>query len=28
VGADVSVRYMPENPTKAVIARLVSRFTD
>ncbi len=28
VGAAVSVRYMPENPTKAVIAKLVSRFTD
>lgn len=28
VGADVSVRYIPENPTKAVIAKLVSRFTD
>ena len=28
VGSAVSVRYMPENPTKAVIAKLVSRFTD
>lgn len=28
VGATVGVRYMPENPTKAVIAKLVSRFTD
>lgn len=28
VGAAVSVRYMPENPTRAVIAKLVSRFTD
>jgi hypothetical protein len=28
VGAQVSIRYMPENPTKAVIAKLVSRFTD
>jgi hypothetical protein len=28
IGADVSVRYMPENPTRAVIAKLVSRFTD
>lgn len=27
-GAEVSVRYMPENPTRAVIAKLVSRFTD
>lgn len=27
-GAKVSVRYMPENPTQAVIAKLVSRFTD
>lgn len=26
-GASVSVRYLPENPTHAVIARLVSRFT-
>ncbi len=28
VGAAVSVRYIPENPTQAVIAKLVSRFTD
>ncbi len=28
VGTEVSIRYMPENPTKAVIAKLVSRFTD
>lgn len=28
VGACVSVRYIPENPTQAVIAKLVSRFTD
>jgi hypothetical protein len=28
VGAAVSVRYMAENPTKAVIAKLVSRFSD
>lgn len=28
VGTAVSVRYIPENPTKAVIAKLVSRFTD
>jgi hypothetical protein len=28
VGATVSVRYLPENPAKAVIAKLVSRFTD
>ena len=28
VGANVSVRYIPENPTRAVIAKLVSRFTD
>lgn len=27
IGAAVSVRYMPENPTNAVIAKLVSRFT-
>lgn len=27
VGASVGVRYLPENPTNAVIARLVSRFT-
>jgi hypothetical protein len=26
VGTTVSVRYLPENPTKAVIARLVSGF--
>jgi hypothetical protein len=28
VGACVGVRYLPESPTKAVIAKLVSRFTD
>jgi hypothetical protein len=28
IGASVSVRYIPENPTQAVIAKLVSRFTD
>ncbi|HKE95507.1 MAG TPA: DUF3592 domain-containing protein [Povalibacter sp.] len=27
VGARVTVRYLPENPGRAVIARLVSRFT-
>jgi hypothetical protein len=27
IGSDVSVRYLPENPTRAVIAKLVSRFT-
>ena len=27
VGATVNVRYLPENPTSAVIAKLVSRFT-
>lgn len=27
VGSRVAVRYLPENPAKAVIARLVSRFT-
>ena len=27
VGARVTVRYLPENPARAVIARLVSRFT-
>ena len=27
VGSQVSVRYLPENPRRAVIARLVSRFT-
>lgn len=26
-GASVAIRYLPENPTRAVIARLVSRFT-
>jgi hypothetical protein len=26
VGASVGVRYLPENPTNAVIAKLVSRF--
>jgi hypothetical protein len=28
VGTTVSVRYLPESPQRAVIARLVSRFTD
>jgi len=28
VGSTVSLRYLPERPTTAVIARLVSRFTD
>jgi hypothetical protein len=28
VGSVVSVRYLPESPSRAVIARLVSRFTD
>jgi hypothetical protein len=28
VGSMVSVRYLPEQPKQAVIARLVSRFTD
>jgi uncharacterized protein DUF3592 len=28
VGTTVSVRYLPEKPQAAVIARLVSRFTD
>jgi hypothetical protein len=28
IGSVVSVRYLPESPTRAVIARLVSRFTD
>lgn len=28
VGTTVSVRYLPERPHQAVIARLVSRFTD
>ncbi|MBL8264742.1 DUF3592 domain-containing protein [Steroidobacter sp.] len=28
VGTTVSVRYLPESPRQAVIARLVSRFTD
>lgn len=27
VGASVRVSYLPENPTRAVIAKLVSRFT-
>lgn len=27
-GTTVAVRYLPENPRQAVIARLVSRFTD
>jgi hypothetical protein len=26
VGASVGIRYLPENPTNAVIAKLVSRF--
>lgn len=26
VGAAVSIRYLPENPNRAVIAKLVSRF--
>jgi hypothetical protein len=26
VGSSVGVRYLPENPTRAVIAKLVSRF--
>lgn len=26
-GASVAVRYLPEKPTRAVIAKLVSRFT-
>jgi hypothetical protein len=28
VGATVAVRYLPDSPRQAVIARLVSRFTD
>jgi hypothetical protein len=28
VGTTVAVRYLPESPERAVIARLVSRFTD
>jgi len=28
VGTTVAVRYLPESPRRAVIARLVSRFTD
>ena len=28
VGTTVTVRYLPESPRRAVIARLVSRFTD
>jgi hypothetical protein len=28
VGTTVAVRYLPEQPQQAVIARLVSRFTD
>jgi hypothetical protein len=28
VGTSVAVRYLPEKPQQAVIARLVSRFTD
>lgn len=27
VGSNVNVRYLPEQPTRAVIAKLVSRFT-
>jgi hypothetical protein len=26
VGSNVSIRYLPENPARAVIARLVARF--
>ena len=28
IGSTVSVRYLPDQPKQAVIARLVSRFTD
>lgn len=28
VGAVVNIRYLPEKPTRAVIAKLVSRFVD
>lgn len=28
VGAQVGIRYLPDTPTKAVIAKLVSRFSD
>jgi hypothetical protein len=28
IGATVAVRYLPDSPRQAVIARLVSRFTD
>lgn len=28
IGATVSIRYVRENPTQAVIAKLVSRFVD
>lgn len=28
VGAHVGVRYLPQSPSKAVIAKLVSRFAD
>lgn len=28
VGTTVAVRYLPQSPQRAVIARLVSRFTD
>ena len=28
VGAMVNIRYLPESPARAVIAKLVSRFTD
>ena len=27
IGAQVGIRYLPESPTQAVIAKLVSRFT-
>src|SRR5215831_16083075 len=27
IGSSVAVRYLPENPSRAVIAKLVSRFT-
>ena len=27
IGSNVAVRYLPENPARAVIAKLVSRFT-
>ncbi len=28
IGAEVAVRYLPNNPTQAVIVKLVSRFTN